>query len=306
MANAIPLDVLAHLQALKFRGVGPIPCQQNSINVSHNIVEHNQYAVAGGEIENTCRKSGRFSFKCMFRGGISGFRNLYPQTFRDFWNACLDRTTGPLQHPEFGLVDVKTEHFDVQFDPTRRDGVDVDVVWVETIDKGLSLDITTSSPITYAVGLAGNLENVSAGNVAVPEYDDGSGMSLKQALNKIKGTIMLAEMSISNTLSDIGNSINALNDMIDTLQNVATTNPANWDVVKSLKAIEAALQQTAKQVGATKAKQRVGIRTTTTKARFPLLAAGYGMKKEDFIKLNPMVAIYDEVPSGSTVFVYEN
>jgi prophage DNA circulation protein len=297
---ADPLDVLGNLLPAKLRGI-EAPCLTNSAEVSQNLVEHNQYGVAGGEQENTCRKSARFSFKFVFRGGIAGYRNLYPKTFREFWNACCDPTTAPFQHPEFGLIDVKVASFNIAYDPTRRDGVDLDVVLLETIEKGLSIELTAASPITYAVGLAGDLETMSA-DVEVPPYEDGSGLTLKEALSKIKGTIALAGMSVSNLLSDIENSIGAINGMLDMLN--TTTDVKSWQAIDTLKKIEAALQQTEQKAATLVKNKTIEIKNVAVAGLPSVVAAQFGLSIEDFYKLNPMMAIYDTIPVGTQIFTY--
>lgn len=300
MATDNPNDILAHLLPLKWRGI-EVPCTVNDVDVNHNLVEHNQYGVSGGEQENTCRKSARFSFHCLFRAGIAGYKNLYPTTFRDFWNACCDRTTGPLQHPEFGLIDCKVASFKIAYEPTKRDGLDLDVVFVETIEKGISVDLTAASPITYAVWLAGDLETIST-FIEVPEYDDGSGLTLKEALAKIKGTISLAGMSVSNMLSDIQSSINAVNGMLDMLN--TSTDVKSWEAIDILKQIESSLEMTAEKAATLTTNKTIEIKNVAVGGIPSVVASQFAMSIEDFYKLNPMLAIYDTIPVGLQVFVY--
>lgn len=294
------LDILGDLLPLSWRGID-VPCQANEMSGGHSLVEHNQYGVAGGEQESCCRKSVRFSFRVPFRVGIAGYEGLYPQTFRDFWNACLDGSTGPLIHPELGLVDCKVDTFKAVYDPQRRDGVDMDVVWAESIELGISVDIAAESPINTAIGLAGDLEDIAT-DVEVPEYDDGSGLSLKQALAKIKGTIQLAEMSVVNSLNDISNTISAVNDMIDYAGTL--THPESYAILDALKGIESNLQ-TLKEKTLAGRKKRIAIRVTTSDMRVTYAAAKFGMTIEEFFGLNPLLAVSTTVKAGSEILVWQ-
>jgi hypothetical protein len=220
---------------------------------------------------------------------------------RDCWLQESVSQDIPFQHPEFGLIDVKVASFNIAYDPTRRDGVDLDVVLLETIEKGLSIELTAASPITYAVGLAGDLETMSA-DVEVPPYEDGSGLTLKEALSKIKGTIALAGMSVSNLLSDIENSIGAINGMLDMLN--TTTDVKSWQAIDTLKKIEAALQQTEQKAATLVKNKTIEIKNVAVAGLPSVVAAQFGLSIEDFYKLNPMMAIYDTIPVGTQIFTY--
>jgi prophage DNA circulation protein len=296
MADA--LDILGNLLPLKFRGI-EVPCQTNSIKVTQNLVEHNQYGVSGGEQENTCRKSAHLSFTIPFRAGLLGYRNLYPNTYRDFWNACCDRSTGPLQHPEFGLMDVKVENYDTSWDPARRDGVDMTVSFVETIEKGLRIELTASSPIKYATGLALDAEKLGPG-IKLPKYNDGSGSSLSDALKKLKGMQMLADITAAGMLAEIEKTMEAVNVLIDFTNQMS--DPKAWPVMQALKGIETALVSAYDSAGLVD-KKAIDIRTTTQERTTPLLAGDYGITIEQLFKLNPLLAAKDKVPAGTVVFI---
>ncbi|MFA4900910.1 MAG: hypothetical protein WC563_15435 [Brevundimonas sp.] len=296
-----PLDILASLKPLKFRGI-EVPCLSNSIKVGQNLVEHNQYGVAGGEQENTCRKSAHLSFTIPFRAGIVWKPSLYPKVMRDFWNACCDGTTGPLSHPEFGLMDVKVGDFDLTWQPNARDGADMNVSFVETIEKGLRIELSASSPITYASSIADELEKLGP-MVKLPSFDNSTGTTLKGALAKIKGAMLLAQMSAASLLGDIESTIGGVNNLIDFASSL--TDPAAWPVVAGLKNIVSALMQIETQLGTDAGKKKkLEIKYTTTDASPTLVASQFGTNLEDLFKANPSLAILDPVPSGTMVFVF--
>lgn len=295
-----PLDILAHLKPLKFRGI-EVPCLTNSIKVAQNLVEHNQYGVSGGEQENTCRKSAHLSFIIPFRAGIVWKPSLYPKVMRDFWNACCDRTTGPLSHPEFGLMDVKVADFDLTWQPNARDGADMNVSFVESIEKGLRIELTASSPITYASAIADELEKLGP-TVNLPAFDNSTGTTLKGALNKIKGAMMLAQLSAASLLSDISSTIEGVNSLIDFASSL--TDPNAWPVVSGLKDIVAALVQIEEDIGTLKGKKKLEIKYTVSDASPTLVASQFGTNLEDLFKANPSLAVLDPIPANTMVFVF--
>jgi prophage DNA circulation protein len=299
----VTLDILERLLPLTWRGI-KVPCLANSAALQHSTVEHNQYGVSGGEIENTCRKSVKFQFRVMFRNGLAWSEILYPYVFRDFWNACTDRTTGPLIHPEFGLIDCKVESANVHYDPTWRDGCDLDVTWSETIEKGISIELAASSPITHAVSMGEKFDQIKGTISPVPEYNDGSGTDLLGALKKIQGAMLLLQLTMADLAAQVDNVIVGVNGMIDQVSEVA--DPKSWAVVDTLNEIVSALTQAAESLGAQIGRKKIEIRTTTAEGGAMLVAARYGQTPEDFFKLNPAMAARDPIPPGTDIFVYSD
>lgn len=298
----IPRDILSRLLPLKWRGI-EVPALANDADLEQGVVEHNQYGVSGGELENTCRKSVRYSFKCLFDNGIAGYNGtLYPKGFRDFWNASLDRTTGPLQHPEFGRQDVKILSCKAHWAPDWRGGASIDAVWGETIEKGLTADMAAASPITYAVGLAGDLEELSGQIDPEPTYEDGSGDDPLAALKKIQGAMLLAQLTMDDLAQSVERITAGLSDFQDQLKE--STDPKSWQAIETCSEIINALTQMTENLGANLGRKKIDSRVTQQAESAPMLAAKYGQSLEDFFTLNPWTATKDPVPAGSDVFVY--
>lgn len=297
------LDVLSQLLPLQWRGI-EVPCAQNSVEFNHRLVPHRQYGVPGASVENTGRNEAKFAFKVFFRGGISGYHGLYPDTFRLFWTACLDPTVGELQHPEFGRLDCRLESFKLDATPERRDGYDVDCVWVETNDTGFSLASAADSPIRTAIQLASDLESFYKVVPDLPAYDDGSGMSLTENLKKIASYKNIVDIAVGDMLSDIANVINAVNNLIDAAEG-ATDPTKAWPVIESLKAIEAALSQLSENTGLAPIK-RVAMRIAQSDMTPGMACAKFSMDLPEFFALNPACAVSGLVAKDSEIFVYES
>ena len=301
MANN--LDILSKLPQLQWRGI-VVPCQANSLSFEHGQAEHYQHGSDGAYVEHTGRKSARFSFRIPFRVGIAGsytniYENLYPETFRDFWNACLDGSTGVLLHPEFGEIDAKVSSFRLSVDPMQRDGYDVDVDWIETVEAGVSIADNALSPISEAVGLAEGLEETS-GEINPPiTYDDGSGDDLLTTLKKIEGALLLAQLEVQDMLASINNAVSGVNSMIDLCNNV--TDPEAWGVMESLKQIEANLQTAKDKLSPSQERIEfvIAARTMTTREA----AASASMDLAAFFEVNPRLARSPEIRQGKEYFV---
>lgn len=296
------LDVLRRLLPLSWRGI-EVPCAQNSLEFEHGQVPHYQIGVAGAHVEHTCRHSATFQFRVFFRGGISGYTDLYPSRYRDFLNACLDGSLGPLVHPEMGLLDAKVKQCSVITDPNRRDGYDMDVTWIETVEEGSALELAANSPISEAISLGRDLET-NYTTADVPTYDDGSGMSLTQALKSLEGQWMLMQFEVVSMLANIENIIGAINSMIDTLS--TSTSPSSSPVSTALKGIIAALAQLENDLMGTSKARKVGMKITQRDDTVAAVAASLSLGVSEFFQLNPRFAETGKVPNGSMVFFYES
>lgn len=302
MAN--DLEVLSRLLPLKWRSI-EVPAVSTTLAFSHRLVEHEQVGVNGAHVEGTGRKSADFTFRVLFRGGISGYTDLYPNRFRQFWDACIDGSVGTLQHPEFGQIDAKVQSFSLVTDSQRRDGHDVDVVWKETIEDGFSLDFSEPSPIDEAIALASQLDT-QYNDVEMPEYDDGGGMSLSETLKSLKGQLLLAQLDIVAISAQLSNAIGAVNGMIDMLGSLRDikSSPA----IQSLKSVESALSKLNNTVFPQIAKgtaKKLVLRVAQEASTVARTAAVYGMGLAEFIALNPKTASTGKVSSGEELFVYE-
>lgn len=300
MPAAFTLDALGTLLPLTWRGL-EVPCQHNEVDVKQRTVEHRQYGVQASHVENTGRDSARFSFKCLFRAGIKGYTTLYPQRFRDFFNACLDGSAGKLVHPEFGELDARVDTFKTSYDPNRRDGVDLDVVWIETNEDDFVLE--QSYLMADAINNASFLDNASPA-ADIPPYDDGSGMSLSETLKSIQGALLLAQLDVAACMAQISNAINAVNDMIDFASGL--TNPAASPIVQAAKMVEAALERLLQTLPGTRSVRTVSQRIAPKNDTVSGAAASYGMSMEDWFSLNPRTAASGTVARGDIVFVYES
>lgn len=297
------LDILSRLKALKWRGI-EVPALANDLTFEHGHAEHYQYGVDGAFVEHTGRKSARMSFQIPFHVGIGQYKDLYPDRFRDFWNACNDGSVGKLQHPEFGEIDAKVLTFKLSANPQRRGGYDVDVVWVETVEKGKTITSNANGPIQAAVALAKDLES-DAANVELPEEDDDISFGqaidrVKKAVNQVKGSIALAQYSISGTLSSIDGAIGACNDAIDVVNYMSTG--VAFTFLDTVKKIEAKLAEARDKVAGAQ-ESRIDYIIAQREIAVSDAAAKASMQIDEFLSMNPRLAKSKSISSGTEYFV---
>jgi hypothetical protein len=111
------------------------------VTLRHDLAIHKFADRDGAHIEATGRAPLQFEATIPFintiaTAGVETWHQpLYPAQFRKFVKACADKSTKKLQHPEFGLIDVKCEEFSTDWDGAKRGGVEVHVRWIESTDK---------------------------------------------------------------------------------------------------------------------------------------------------------------------------
>lgn len=295
---AVNIDLLRELPPLAWRDI-EVPAQTNSVSFQHGLVDHRQHGVDGAHVENTGRGSMVISFRIPFRLGLLDYSDLYPTRFRDFWNACLDGTTGNLKHPEFGEFDAKVESFTLTVTPEMRDGYDVDVVFRETTENEITAADNPLGPIVNAVAIMEAIQPTFPVLLPTPEYDDGKWTNPLQALKSLQGQLMLLEMTVVGKISQINNVMNAINDMIDTVN--YASEPEAWEVSKALKDVWTNLLEAKDALSPTQ--DRIDFVVAPRELGVAEAAASASMELDDFFKLNPRLARVSAIDRGEEYFV---
>ncbi|MDB4992748.1 MAG: hypothetical protein JWM74_180 [Myxococcaceae bacterium] len=160
-------DVLSQLLGASFRQIG-FPSLMFDSKFSHNLVIHKRVDRDGWRVENTGLNGGMHTFKipCIntIRPGVNELWStdppLYPVIYKQLLEAFADRTSGPFQHPDFGLLNVKVAEYSVTLDPDFRGGPTLLVSVYETVDDGDTAALASDSPQSIAVDAAQYLDGV--------------------------------------------------------------------------------------------------------------------------------------------------
>ncbi len=139
------------------------PTSKFALRLRHDLAQHKYPGKDGANVEETGRAPYQFTASIPFlNGAVPGkgetWGILYPTQYRQFMTVAAKGTTGVLQHPEFGEVSCKLESCETQWDATRRDGVIVECVWIETILAGDDVDLVNSRPSPISGVLLGALD----------------------------------------------------------------------------------------------------------------------------------------------------
>lgn len=127
-----------------------LPISRITVSLAHDLVEHKYWGVDGARVESTGAAPIRVSAVIPIANSIFPGKNerwaaggLYPDALRKFMLAFADRTTGFLQHPEFGLMTCKPERMSFELAGEKQDCTEIQASWVETIDdevRGFDVD----------------------------------------------------------------------------------------------------------------------------------------------------------------------
>jgi hypothetical protein len=263
MANALDL-----LLPFEWRGIN-FPTASFEVEVSQDHVEHKWPDRDGAHIEGVGRNPLVITARIPMRNGVSPGKQesfakgaLYPGVYLKFLAACADRSTGTLRHPELGRISVKCKSCKTHWDANRRDGVDIDVVWVETTDKSLD-DIIDKDEASIS-GRTGAQEAKDLDDAIdsyrkrgpTPENPLGApdapflrahpppglpNMSFGQVMNNITGifdTANLFTRSLSSRINEVAFRLDTLSAAVDRAKD-----PQTWPIRQSIERLRAALHR---------------------------------------------------------------
>lgn len=259
-----------------------------------------------GFVEGTGRNPAKYQFTALFRIGISGEKDIFPSRWQQFVAACADRSTGVLVHPLLGSVKVKCASCSTKFDPNRRDGVDVDVSFVETSDAEDELSdlLNAESPISVAVSEARDLDAACEDVSPVPKYPESLSPSALETMKGLSGSVDQFKRGVGNVGAVIDTVLGGLEEFAATLSSVGELG-SDPKVAKALRSVSRcsdallnlSLTVTSKGKPITRA-------VTQNDAAADTVASFFGMKLDDFLRLNPRAASRPRIARNTTVFIF--
>ena len=299
------LDVLSTTGLARWRTVnftcGPISWGFDQQHAVHTYPDRD-----AGYVESTGRNPATFSFTAIFRRGVvgnGGGQSAFPDQFQAFMAACADRTAGELAHPILGTIKAKCQSIRVQIDPSRRDGADVDVTFIEATDREDELAALLAKPSAIGSAYDGARSfddaypNLSPSPPALPE---SMKPSLLDSIKQLSGALAQARLGVGNLISKIDGLASAVSDLTDQIS--AADDPKNYAAIAALEKVFASLVK----LGQEAQRRARPFRPVILPRGMSVAeaAAQYSTPVADFCRLNPLVASADLIPPGTQVFVY--
>ena len=142
--------LFGELLPMVWKDVG-IPYVDVKVSMHQDVAVHKFSNLDGADVEPTGRSPLEITAKVPFLNNIASAPselwpsgNLYPNQFRLFFAACVDRSPGYFQHPEFGPIYCVCTRCEIDWKPSTRDGVYVDCTWIETFEPNGSVSPNVS------------------------------------------------------------------------------------------------------------------------------------------------------------------
>jgi hypothetical protein len=225
MASTPGADILRQLLDLRWRNVS-VPYTTMTMEFRHDLVEHKTPDQDGAHVEATGRAPIQFTAQLPFLNNIKAAPNeqwgghvLYPDVFRDFERAMEDKSSGELQHPEFGIILCRPVHFKMSLAPAPRDGCWVEASWIETLSPTeQKADTTKPSPVTGAIAHALELdEQLAKPSVPLPKRDEFKPTFEDdiRALQAVTDRISVMQRKYVGKIDQIAYRLRALSESID-------------------------------------------------------------------------------------------
>lgn len=300
------IDALSQLNPFSWRG-SQFPVVDTSVSLSMDLVHHKYWGVDGVRLENTGRDGLVIRATIPFRKGVTpakneGFVNLYPQGFRDFINLCAaDKSLDPgvLGHPEFGEILCRVQTVEQRWSSTKRDGVDVEVTWVETLDdlnrtKFLSSD-SPVDPTQDVIDLDSQGQNLKDRVPKLKKRD----ITLGDTLDGFRGALDQVNMLSRRASGKIDAAVNKVTQIKEACDRAKTA--LTWSVTKNAnRIIDAAnvLTGPRKSFGKLLTYVVPGSQSMTLSG----LSSSLKTDVATLIKLNPKIVRSPEVKPGTTVY----
>lgn len=278
-------DIFKDLPRLKWRNI-EVPVAERRVSFEQELARH-KYAYRDNElVESLGRHNWRFEYTIPFREDIEKgpYRNLYVATFSTFLRACRDRSEGLLDDPILGQYTARVESLSIQTDINRRDGEDVQVVFVD-------------SPALDEVEATGSTASGLPGRQIVEEL----GVDIFDQIARIGTKVSVYANRIDATLAAYESKIDKVIDKFAAL-NEAANNPQNMPIIRSALRAKDAVERA--RFRSVTSGETIVSRVTDRDTTVNLLAHDLGMSLGDFLLLNANLP-KPSVPSGSTVFYFQ-
>lgn len=303
-------ELFSQLREFKWRTI-PFPTSTFSVRLRHDLVQHKFPGKDGADIEDTGRAPLEFTANIPFRNGVSGGPNetwpsvrnpLYPNQYREFIKVCSDRDSGVLDHPEFGKILCRIESCETVWDATRRDGVDVHVTWLETIDvESLDSVLAQKSPISQAIaaGLALD-EAITTRNPAVPKQDTTYKPDFADSMRSLQAVsdqYQVLNTRVAGKINSVMYRVESLHASLD-----KSADSKDWPITQAIERLKASANELRKELVRLSGRNIVYyiVRQDTTLAA---IAQATGAPIPELIVLNPK-SCARPVVAGNTIIRY--
>lgn len=278
--------------------------------LKQDVVEHKYPDRDGAHVESTGRSPLKVTCQALFYNNISrgkgetwSFGTMFPTGYVNFMEVCKDRSVGTLQHPFLGTFDAKLVSMVTELDSQRRDGVIVNLEWVETI-KIETFDEDSISVATSIISDAQEIEDEFAtlpDTADMSEFKKEKGLDFLEAIDQLKALIDTATLIGLKALAQIDKVMYHINNLMFSIERLDTVLLAN--LKGKLQALKAALNDAKAFLNKKLGEIRFFIVPKDT--TMGQLASRLNNKIVDLIKLNPTICTQPTIKALTPVKYYK-
>lgn len=230
---------------------------------------------------------------------------LYPDGWRALFAAFADRSSGPLQHPELGLITCKPSSLRTKWEANVRSGVYAEAVWIESDDTTTDLQsaLSTPSPAAQVSASAADIDlQLSQIDPSVVPKPYVPPVSFTDLANAVRGAVdqtTLLQKQYAGQLDNLIYEANALKASLD-----ASSNALNWPLYQSIEALKASCYDLAQQL--LTQNRTIGLYLLPKDATFAQIATMVSAPITDIIILNAQYMQFPVVSAGTMIRYYSS
>src|SRR5579875_375296 len=305
-------ELFAGLLEFRWREVS-FPVVEFSTVLRQDLAIHKFADRDGAHVEGTGRAPLQITARIPFLNGLDAGPNehwqrpLYPYTWRKFFEACADKTSGTLQHPELGPLTCKVQDVQTRWTAAARSGVHVDVTWIESDDTGTDLEqaLANPSPLANIQAAANDLdEQLTSVNPDVVPKPYVPPTSFGDLVNAIRGAVdqtTMLQKQFAGRIDNVLYEANALEFSLTAGSNANALNLPMVDACERAKSAAYDLKKTLLSKG-----KPIGFYTVQKDSTLAQIAASIPAPLGDVMQLNPGYIQSPVVPAGSVVRFYKS
>jgi hypothetical protein len=286
------MDILKELSQAFYDGIF-FPVSSYSWGFAHDDARHKFIFKDQQFIQPLGRQNKTWKFSIPLFENIE--KGLFSTTFPALIDICADGEPKELNTPDFGLYRATCVSFNPIYDPTKRDGVQLDVEFIEAPD----FDEIESSATDKYTGpqtvdeLAGTVDTELAFAI-IPAYvppRNGFQNPIK-AITSVLDQVSLAREQFKANLDNVVYEIDRLNWSIDN-----TTDAQNWSLRRHNQNLKKAIYNTKKNVD--KSGRQLVEETLNSPKTQIALAKDLGLTLKEFLSLNASLSGLPIIPAGT-------
>jgi len=305
-------DVLAALPRLEWQGI-VVPVSTRSLSFQQENIRHAFVYRDGELVESTGARNLQFSYTIPFRQDIAAgpYRNLFTETYPEFFLACRASIAGQLVDPVLGKFRAKCLSFSETVDIKRRDGLDVSVEFVQAPDPaaledpeqievihGLSSEggalADTLSAIDFSEDTTDSAAVTAAEVAFFQEFPPEVFVDLFAQLDGFLRRVDRFGSKVSAKVDAIAFKLNKLEDSVEKLEQ-----PDKWPIIRSSRRLRGSLERV-RERALNPGKKIVGF-TTKFATTITSLSSELGVTPQILMQLNPELAKSPMVAQGVAV-----